>query len=546
MPDDSRTVKPFSEYLDALEKEGSWGGFLEVYAFAKVQKFNVLVIDADINKAFRFEGGDDASPYVVLKFAAKHYEWVKCNSAAIASLWIEADEPEAKGHRGAAKRVPHTPVKQPCKQVLNTPLSSLHLSNFQSSAKQSSAKHTSSRGNKSVKSKGSSLHLSIFKDRTITPGSQSRNAKKKKSLQLTQFAESSAAAEPSPSRKLTKAVGVEEKHWVCDKCSLILRSTCTPLLSAKRIAHIRKHHADLPRNFFHQIQPRQTIIPASHGLSLSTGGWQCAWCDQRLPPLPVGQRKASARAHLNQCSKAPKQATMSQNVKALLPKLGYDPQASPAQVASLYAKAGRFEEIRNSSSHDLTSVGAMGRHASFACSRCCRYWCRIDVLHDCHDSTECSSQDRRNNILQRIATLQKMSAPKKNQVIQCWKLTQSEKELVRKAARTESSDPSKQLSKMTGHSIIAVPTPQEKVHKFSYTCQKCTGQWRAWSQAKKQATAIHCQENLRRTNLRTKRRWWERVRPSTRVHLMKAWKLTASEKAILDSAPGLVSQQKCG
>jgi hypothetical protein len=82
MSDDSRTVKPFSEYLDALEKEGSCGGFLEVHAFAKVQKFNVLVIDADIHKAFRFEGGDDASPYVVLKFAAKHYEWVKCNSAA--------------------------------------------------------------------------------------------------------------------------------------------------------------------------------------------------------------------------------------------------------------------------------------------------------------------------------------------------------------------------------------------------------------------------------------------------------------------------------
>lgn len=257
----------------------------------------------------------------MLKFAAKHYEWVKCNSAAIASLWIEAEEPETKGRRGAAKRVPNTPVKQPCKQVLNTPLSSLHLSNFQSSAK-----HTSSRDNKSVKSKGSSLHLSFFKDRTISPGSQSRHAKKKNSLRLTQFADSSAAAEPSPSRKLTKAIGVEEKHWVCDKCSLILRSTCTSHLSAKRIAHIRKHRADLPRNFFHQIQPRQTIIPASHGLSLSTGGWQCAWCDQRLPPLPVEQRKASARAHLNQCSKAPKQATMSQNVKALLPKLGYDPE----------------------------------------------------------------------------------------------------------------------------------------------------------------------------------------------------------------------------
>eukprot|EP00438_Fugacium_kawagutii_P033232 Skav228416 [mRNA] locus=scaffold1325:124751:127567:+ [translate_table: standard] len=358
-------------------------------------------------------------------------------------------------------------------------------------------------------------------------------------------ANSSVAEEPSHARKTTTAAGAEDKRWVCDKCSLILRSKSTSHLSAKRMAHIRKHHADLPRTFFHQIQPRQTIIPASHGLSLSTGGWQCAWCDKRLPPLPVGQRKASAKAHLKQCPQAPKQATMSQNAKALLPKLGYDPQASPAQVASMYAKAGRFEEIRNSSSHDLTPVGPMGRHASFACSRCCRYWCRIDVLRDCHDATECSSHERKNNILQRIATLQKMSVTKKNRVIQCWKLTHAEKELVRKAARTESSDPCKQLSKMSGHSIIAVPTPQEKVRKFSYTCQKCTGQWRAWSQAKRQANAVHCQKDLRMTNLRAKRRWWERVRPITRAQLMNAWKLTASEKAILDSAPGLTSKQ-CG
>lgn len=181
----------------------------------------------------------------------------------------------------------------------------------------------------------------------------------------------------------------------------------------------------------------------------------------------------------------------------------------------------------------------MGQHTSFACSRCCRFWCRIDVLHACHESTVCSSRHRKNNILQRIATLQKMSATKKNQVMQCWKLSQSEKELVKKAARTESSNPAKHLSNMTGHSIVAIPTPQERVHKFSHTCKKCTGQWRAWSQAKKQTNAVQCKASLRLQNLRAKRRWWQKVRPTTRDSLMKTWKLSSSEKAILESAPGM-------
>lgn len=116
MSDDSRTVKPFSEYLDALEKEGSWGGFLEVHAFAKVQKFNVLVIDADIHKAFRFEGGDDASPYVVLKFAAKHYEWVKCNSAATC---IPVDRSGRTRNQGSS-RSGQAGAQHPCETAMQT------------------------------------------------------------------------------------------------------------------------------------------------------------------------------------------------------------------------------------------------------------------------------------------------------------------------------------------------------------------------------------------------------------------------------------------
>lgn len=267
------------------------------------------------------------------------------------SLRNAATEPPAHGHRGAAK---HSACTSPAR-------SPLHLSAFAStraspkSVKRTSQKPKSSQSAMSNRTKHthlSSLHLSKF-----------ATSVKQNSLQLTQFADSSAAAEPNQSRKLTKATGVEEKHWVCDKCSLILRSTCILHLSAKRMVHIRKHHADLPKDFFHQIQPRQTMIPASHGLSLSTGVWQCAWCDESLPPSRWDNAK-----HQPGRPKASKQATMSQNVKALLPKPGYDPQARPAQVASLYAKAGRFEEIRHSSPHDLTPVGPMGRHTSFACS----------------------------------------------------------------------------------------------------------------------------------------------------------------------------------
>ena len=104
MPSDQPTKEPFSKYLEALEKIGAWGGFLEICAYAKAQKYNVLVLDTDCGKAFEFHGGDDTSPYVVLRFASKHnYEWVKCDSGAIAELWLNAENPKLHGYRGAAK-----------------------------------------------------------------------------------------------------------------------------------------------------------------------------------------------------------------------------------------------------------------------------------------------------------------------------------------------------------------------------------------------------------------------------------------------------------
>ena len=77
MPNDRPPKEPFTKYIKALEKVGAWDGFLEICIFAKAQKYNVLVLDTDCGKALKFHGGDDTSPYVVVCFASKRYEWVK-------------------------------------------------------------------------------------------------------------------------------------------------------------------------------------------------------------------------------------------------------------------------------------------------------------------------------------------------------------------------------------------------------------------------------------------------------------------------------------
>lgn len=78
MPNDRTTIE---KYLD--DKVGTWGGFLDICAFA-----NAETIDADTRKALKFHGDDLFS---VLKLFAEHYEWVKCDSRAIADLWLRAN-----------------------------------------------------------------------------------------------------------------------------------------------------------------------------------------------------------------------------------------------------------------------------------------------------------------------------------------------------------------------------------------------------------------------------------------------------------------------
>lgn len=56
-------------------------------------------------------------------------------------------------------------------------------------------------------------------------------------------------------------------------------------------AHIRTCHADVPRSFFHQFQPQVTIISTAKHYNLTSGRWQCGWCDERVPCLPTANGK---------------------------------------------------------------------------------------------------------------------------------------------------------------------------------------------------------------------------------------------------------------
>ena len=90
-----------------------------MYAFAKAQQFNILVLDYDTGLSHKFSGGDDNAPYMVLKFHAKH-------SGAIAHLWEAATEAETKGHQGAAK-TPATTTSASSSSAIENPVTNLGM-----------------------------------------------------------------------------------------------------------------------------------------------------------------------------------------------------------------------------------------------------------------------------------------------------------------------------------------------------------------------------------------------------------------------------------
>ena len=152
-PQNQPMTGSFEDYTRAVEKVGTWAGFLELAAFSKAEKRNLLVLDGDCCSAFKFPT-EEHHPYSVLFFHKEHYEFVECDSGAIAELWTRAEHPTLKGRRGAA------PQARSCKKSSGrSAASSLHLADFASQPSGGrSSKHLRLDDAASV----SSLHLSGF------------------------------------------------------------------------------------------------------------------------------------------------------------------------------------------------------------------------------------------------------------------------------------------------------------------------------------------------------------------------------------------------
>ncbi|CAE7253458.1 unnamed protein product [Symbiodinium sp. CCMP2592] len=90
----------FTAYCDAIRMQGSWGGYLEIFATSVAHGLNVLVLCRDAVHKFP-ANAQDRGHYIVLKYDAAHYEYVRVESKDIANLWLSAVVPAFHGHRGA-------------------------------------------------------------------------------------------------------------------------------------------------------------------------------------------------------------------------------------------------------------------------------------------------------------------------------------------------------------------------------------------------------------------------------------------------------------
>ena len=80
-------VHNFEKYVEKLRQSGQWAGYLELFAAVSVaQSLNILVITSEV--IHKLPAKADVGTFLVLKYEAKHYEYVKLGSKGISNLWL--------------------------------------------------------------------------------------------------------------------------------------------------------------------------------------------------------------------------------------------------------------------------------------------------------------------------------------------------------------------------------------------------------------------------------------------------------------------------
>ena len=584
---DETTTCSFVEYLSQVEQVNAYCGFLEVYALSKGLPANILVIDETAGHHIRFASQSDADPFIVLRFAAKHYEWVRCDAAALVEIWTGAAAGKTVGGRGGGTTevcrtsATDSPLQSPRFMQVSTDSEAESSGQAKAGDPQSLTQadgveagppfvlagfmqvptDTEAEYPHQAHVAGPQTFMQIDSASEIgttahgpakrpsqDPEIFSATCKRQRMANSVCSLQTCTSAVPTKPNSTTVAAGARKPArdtwtWFCELCRFTVRAPTKGQASQGRNNHLNRVHPSLSkeeRAKLHKVRVEAEVVTPYKG-ELQVGGWMCFNCKRVLPPLSHSDRQASIRMHMKSCygSRCPSHG---ENARRVFVSMGgtcnKGKKPSPKAFSTAIVVNKKLRELRETSPHRLQLVGSFGRFYAITCLKCCARWKNLYCCLQDHRNPVCCRDNRATN-LQRFAK-QRGFLPKgvPKLFLETWKLRPSEAALVRPCA---SLDPTK-VAASAGHDLVCIQGESRQANSVKagyrrcFTCRTCTQQWRSKAQVLQKAKQTPCGAKAREKALRAKVRFWARMSPKWRSNVAKAWSLSCKEKRALDAA----------
>ena len=358
----------FQQYLDNMQKCGTWAGYLEVFALANALRRKIQILHYEKGNVWTFNEDYTKKPINLLFLeTVGHYEFLDGP--------IDEELQSRESTIVAAEQIKNCNVRGG---------GSLRLTDFASS----------------VRSDKQSLRLTDFKSqhavshRVKTPIGKSSC----RSVVSRTHVVTTAGASPRHDGGNEEPFGVSEcEIWTCNLCGYDVRAKTPDLCSKYRHKHIRKVHPGVALDQFHKRSAAATLVePAQR--CVEDAVWQCAKCKLTLPVMDKRLLARSAKAHLKKCMPKTK-VTLRQNQKKLrkghtVHKVRFQKLTKAARLAKLRHLEESINEASKATGHKLEKIMfpalTWKSDITLTCQTCTRFF---RCIKEARGSKQCPGVD---------------------------------------------------------------------------------------------------------------------------------------------------------
>ena len=340
----------------------------------------------------------DADPFIVLRFAAKHYEWVRCDAAALVEIWTGAAAGKTVGGRGGGTTevcrtsATDSPLQSPRFMQVSTdseaecsgqakagdpqsltqadgveagpPLARAGFMQVPTDTEAEYSHQAHVAGPQTFMQIDSASEIGTTahgpaKRPSQDPEVSSATCKRQRKANSVCSLQTCTSAVPTKPNSTTVAAGARKPArdtwtWFCELCRFTVRAPTKGQASQGRNNHLNRVHPSLSkeeRAKLHKVSVEAEVVTPYKG-ELQVGGWMCFKCKRVLPRLSHSDRQASIRMHMKSCygSRCPSHG---ENARRVFVSMGgtcnKGKKPSPKAFSTAIAVNNKLRELRETS-----------------------------------------------------------------------------------------------------------------------------------------------------------------------------------------------------